>query len=99
MEPCVTASIELPAAAAIAVATLTAETPLAPDVIRSPDAVVTDSVVLRAADSAGAPAALPQALPRGAEVSVIEQRSPWTKVRVASGTAGWVPDGAIQRVR
>jgi tetratricopeptide (TPR) repeat protein len=63
------------------------------------DAVVTDSVVLRAADSAGAPAALPQALPRGAEVSVIEQRSPWTKVRVASGTAGWVPDGAIQRVR
>jgi SH3-like domain-containing protein len=63
------------------------------------DAVVTDSVVLRAADSAGAPAALPQALPRGAEVSVIEQRSPWTKVRVASGTAGWVPDGALQRVR
>ncbi|HEX4449504.1 MAG TPA: BatD family protein [Kofleriaceae bacterium] len=62
------------------------------------DAVVTDSVVLRAADSAGAPAALPQALPRGAEVTVIEQRSPWTKVRVASGTAGWIPDGAIQRV-
>jgi tetratricopeptide (TPR) repeat protein len=63
------------------------------------DAVVTDSVVLRAADSAGAPAALPQALPRGTEVDVIEQRKPWTKVRVASGTAGWVPDGAVQSVR
>jgi tetratricopeptide (TPR) repeat protein len=63
------------------------------------DAVVTDSVVMRAADSAGAPAALPQALPRGAEVTVVERRSPWTKVRVATGTAGWVPDGTIQTVR
>ena len=63
------------------------------------DGVVTDSVVMRAADSAGAPAALVQPLPRGTEVTVLEHRAPWTKVRVASGTAGWVPDGALQSVR
>lgn len=63
------------------------------------DAVVTDSVVLRAADSAGAPAALVQPLPRGTEVAIVERRGAWTKVRVASGTAGWVPEGALQSVR
>ena len=62
------------------------------------DAVVTDAVVMRAADSAGAPAALVQALPRGTEVTVLEHRSPWTKIRVAGGTAGWVPEGAIEAV-
>ncbi|HEY1816216.1 MAG TPA: hypothetical protein VGG74_27905 [Kofleriaceae bacterium] len=63
------------------------------------DAVITDSVVMRAADSAGAPAALVTPLPRGTEVAVVERRGAWTKVRVASGTAGWVPGGALQSVR
>ena len=63
------------------------------------DGVITDSVVMRAADSAGAPAALVGPLPRGTEVTVLEHRSPWTKVRIASGTAGWVPDGALSSVR
>jgi hypothetical protein len=63
------------------------------------DAVITDSVVLRAADSAGAPAALVQPLPRGTEVAVVERRGAWTKVRVATGTSGWVPEGAVQNVR
>lgn len=62
------------------------------------DAVVMDAVVLRAADSAGAPAALGQPLPRGAEVRVIERRDTWTKIQLASGTAGWIPDGALQRI-
>ena len=33
-----------------------------------------DDVVLRAADSAGAPAALTQPLPRGVEVTLLERR-------------------------
>ena len=62
------------------------------------DAVVMDAVVMRAADSAGAPAALTQPLPRGTEVIVLERRDAWTKIRIASGTPGWVPGGAVERV-
>jgi hypothetical protein len=62
------------------------------------DAVVMDDVVLRAADSAGAPAALSQPLPRGVEVTVIEHREAWTKVRLAGGPAGWIPAGAVEHI-
>lgn len=62
------------------------------------DAVVMDDVVMRAADSPGAPAALLQPLPRGTEVTVLERRFAWTHVRVANGTAGWVPTGAVERI-
>ena len=62
------------------------------------DAVVMDDVVLRAADSSGAPAALSQPLPRGAEVTLLERRDAWMKIRIASGTAGWVPAGAVERI-
>jgi hypothetical protein len=62
------------------------------------DGVVMDAVVLRAADSAGAPAALSQPLPPGVEVRLVERRDGWTKLSLANGTAGWVPDGAIQRI-
>ena len=62
------------------------------------DAIVMDAVVLRAADSAGAPAALTQPLPRGTEVTLIERRDAWTKIRLANGTAGWIPEGSIERV-
>ena len=62
------------------------------------DAVVMDDVVLRAADSPGAPAALSQPLPRGVEVAVLESRDTWTRIQIASGTSGWVPAGALQRV-
>jgi hypothetical protein len=62
------------------------------------DAVVMDDVVMRAADSAGAPAALMQPLPRGTEVTVLERRDTWTHIRVANGTPGWVPTGAVERI-
>ncbi|MEO8549596.1 MAG: hypothetical protein ABI678_06470 [Kofleriaceae bacterium] len=62
------------------------------------DAVVMDAVVLRAADSSGAPAAFGDPLPRGTEVTVVEQRDTWAKLRIANGTVGWVPSGAVQRV-
>ena len=66
---------------------------------RTDDAVVMDGVVLRAADSAGAPAAMSQPLPRGAEVTILERRAAWTRVRIANGTAGWIPGGAVEPVR
>jgi len=62
------------------------------------DAIVMDGIVLRAADSAGAPAALTQPLPRGAEVSIVERRDAWTRIRIANGTTGWVPAGAVEPV-
>lgn len=62
------------------------------------DAVVIDSVTMRAADSAGAPAALVEPLPRGAEVTILERREQWTRISLSSGTSGWVPDGAVERV-
>jgi SH3-like domain-containing protein len=54
--------------------------------------------VLRAADNAGAPAAMSQPVPRGAEVTIVETRDTWTKVRLANGTAGWLPAGAVEPV-
>jgi hypothetical protein len=62
------------------------------------DAVVMDDVVLRAADNTGAPAALTAPLPRGVEVVIKEQRDAWTRIELASGTIGWVPAGAVERV-
>ena len=62
------------------------------------DAVIMDDVVLRAADSAGAPATLPSPLPRGVEVSIRERRDSWTRVELANGSVGWVPSGAVERV-
>lgn len=62
------------------------------------DAVVMDAVVLRAADSPGAPAAMNAQVPRGAEVVIEERREAWTKVRIANGTTGWVPEGTVRRV-
>ncbi|HEU4729925.1 MAG TPA: BatD family protein [Kofleriaceae bacterium] len=62
------------------------------------DAIVMDAVVLRAADSAGAPSALSQPLPRGVEVTVLERRDAWTRIRLAGGTAGWVQTGAVERI-
>ncbi|WP_428267648.1 BatD family protein [Haliangium sp.] len=63
------------------------------------DAVVMrDDVSLRAADSPGAPPALPSPLPAGAEVEVVEVRAPWARVRLADGTSGWVERSAIELV-
>lgn len=63
---------------------------------RATEGIVMDGVQLRAADSAGAPAALTQPVPRGAEVTILERRDTWTRVRIANGTTGWLPAGAVQ---
>lgn len=62
------------------------------------DAVVMDSVLLRVADSAGAPAAISQPVPRGAEVTIVSRRDRWARIRLPSGSAGWVPSTAIEAV-
>ncbi|MDX2088582.1 MAG: hypothetical protein SFX73_12075 [Kofleriaceae bacterium] len=62
------------------------------------DAVVMDDVLMRAADSPGAPPAYPQTLTRGVEVTLLEKRDAWTRIKIASGTSGWVPSGAVEKL-
>jgi len=65
---------------------------------RVSDAVVMEGVVLRAADSAGAPAALPAPIPAGAEITILERRDTWLRVRLGGGTTGWLPSGTVESV-
>ena len=71
-------------------------------VIAEPDAsadvvVVTDGVTLRSADSPGAPSALAEPLPGGAEAVLLEERDGWTRIELA-GATGWVQSSALGRV-
>lgn len=63
------------------------------------DLVVMQSMVLRTADSAVAPAARVTPLPAGVEATLSERRGDWVRVRLAGGTTGWLPAGAIETVR
>jgi hypothetical protein len=65
---------------------------------RGDDAIVMSDVVLRAADSAGAPAVLSQPLPPGVEVTIADRRDTWAKVKLASGASGWVPTAELQTI-
>ncbi|MCG8418412.1 MAG: BatD family protein [Proteobacteria bacterium] len=61
--------------------------------------VVTDGVFLLSADSAGAPPALSNPLPAGAEVIIAETREQWTRVALSDGVkTGWLPLSAVARV-
>jgi hypothetical protein len=60
--------------------------------------VISDGVVLRAADNPGAPAVLAEPVPAGAEAIIIEERESWDRLALASGTTGWLPSGALTRV-
>jgi len=62
------------------------------------DGVIVQSQVLRSADSPGAPAATATPLPPGAEVTILERRDGWTRLRTAGGLAGWMPDPAVAPV-
>jgi tetratricopeptide (TPR) repeat protein len=63
------------------------------------DAVITvPEVVARSADSALSPAAFPQPLPGGVEVSVLERRSPWLRVRMAGGRDAWISESSVTSV-
>jgi tetratricopeptide (TPR) repeat protein len=57
--------------------------------------VVLPEAVARSADSAGAPPRLPQPLPGGSELRVVETRQEWARVRLYDGRDAWVPQSAI----
>jgi hypothetical protein len=60
--------------------------------------ITTDEVAARSADSALAPLALPEPLPAGTEVSLIEQRPPWARIRLANGRDAWVSASSVTAV-
>jgi len=60
--------------------------------------LVADETLARAADSVLAPQTLSAPLPGGVEVQILEQRSPWLRVRLASGRDAWIPESAAVRV-
>jgi len=63
------------------------------------EAVLTaDEAVARAADSALAPSAFPQPLPGGVELRILEERTPWLRVRLANGRDVWLKDSNVTRV-
>ena len=57
-----------------------------------------DEVTLRSADSAGAVPAFDQPLPAGTELTIVETRDAWVRVRLADGTAGWVSASVVEPV-
>jgi len=67
---------------------------------RQRDAAVltAEETVARAADSVLAPGALPEPLPGGTEVQVLEPRPPWLRVRLANGRDAWVQGSSLRFV-
>ena len=60
--------------------------------------VVADGTTLRSADSRGAAPAFANPLPAGTELTVMEHRAPWTRVALADGTSGWLPESTLVMV-
>ena len=52
----------------------------------------------RSADSVLAPRALPEPLPAGVEVDLLEEREGWARVRLANGRDVWVRRTSVARV-
>jgi tetratricopeptide (TPR) repeat protein len=57
--------------------------------------VVVPEAIARSADSAGAPPRLPQPLPSGTEVQVVEARDDWSRIRLFDGRDAWLPESAL----
>jgi len=60
--------------------------------------VIVPEVTARSADSTGAPSRLPQPLPSGTEVEVLEKRDQWVRVRLADSRDAWLPESALEFV-
>ena len=87
--------LAVPALAVWAIALASAWTARPP----AADAVVlADDTALRSADSPGAAPALARPLPAGTEVSVLETRGSWTRIRLADGATGWLTAMALEPV-
>ena len=84
---------------ALAWATLTASVVADSSLDSNHAAVVTlPEVVARAADSALAPSALPEPLPAGVELRVLDRRPPWLRVRLANGRDAWLTESSVTMV-
>jgi hypothetical protein len=60
--------------------------------------VIVPEVMARSADSVGAPARLPEPLPGGTELEIVESRDGWTRVRLFDGRDAWLATSAVQLV-
>lgn len=60
--------------------------------------LVSDDVLARSADSSLSPLALPEPLPAGVEVDLLEARGDWTRVRLANGRDVWVRASSVEPV-
>lgn len=60
--------------------------------------VTTDETLARSADSRLAALALPEPLPAGAEVEILEDRAEWTRIRLHNGRDVWVLGSSVTRV-
>ena len=58
--------------------------------------VVLDDTVARAADSINSPARFTQGLPAGTEVSMVDTRGDWARIRLANGREAWVRNSTVQ---
>jgi hypothetical protein len=57
--------------------------------------IIVPEVIARSADSPGAPSRLPQPLPSGTEVQIVETREEWSRVRLFDGRDVWLPASAV----
>jgi hypothetical protein len=60
--------------------------------------VIVPEAIARSADSLGAPSRLPQPLPSGTEMQVVEARDQWARVRLFDGRDAWLQASALELV-
>ena len=61
------------------------------------DAVITaDEAIARASDSVNAPARFAEPLPAGTEVTVIESRERWARIRLANNREAWINRASLE---
>ena len=83
----------------LAWALLLASVLLDQDPRRGRGAVVTaEETLARSADSRLAALALPEPLPAGAEVEILEHRAEWTRIRLHNGREVWVRGSRVTRI-
>ncbi len=63
-----------------------------------PAVVIVPEAIARSADSTGAPPRLPQPLPSGTELEVMETRENWARVRLYDGRDAWLPTSSVETV-
>ncbi|MFP6655829.1 MAG: hypothetical protein VCB25_09385 [Myxococcota bacterium] len=60
--------------------------------------IMADETLARSADSRLAALALPNPLPAGAEVEVLEKRDPWLRIRLHNGRDVWILESSVMHV-